>query len=278
MTGRGATKKWIPLLVGAVLLVVSFPWIAEKAYKIMATPRELRAIKRRLPELPQVHVQSRQHPGRFPPVWLHRVNSVQRAVLMSRKFRGLEVDVVYDSAADYFDVGHPPVPSEGISLDQIFSAVPLLERHFFWIDFKNLTESNEKAACQRLLAIGRKYGIVSQMIVESTNPKALSCFAEGGFYTSYYLFPETKLAAMDRAAVTRYYQEVRANLKASRVNALSSDYRSLPFIERYFPDADILLWYLKGTSSPRDYAALAYLRLKPRVKVILVEQRGPGYR
>jgi hypothetical protein len=83
---------------------------------------------------------------------------------------------------------------------------------------------------------------------------------------------------MDRAAVTRYYQEVRANLKASSVNAVSSDYRSLPFIERYFPDADILLWYLKGTKSPRDYASLAYLRLKPRVKVILVEQLGPGYR
>src|SRR6476659_10647855 len=156
MAGREAIKKWTPLLIGAVLLLVSFPLIAEKAYKMTATPRELRAIKSRLPELPEVRVRSRQHPGRFPPVWLHRVNSVQRAVLMSRKFKGLEVDVVYDSAADYFDVGHPPVPSEGISLDQVFSAVPLLQRHFFWIDFKNLTESNEKAACQRLLAIGRK--------------------------------------------------------------------------------------------------------------------------
>jgi hypothetical protein len=44
---------------------------------------------------------------------------------------------------------------------------------------------------------------------------------------------------MDREQLTNYYDEVKANLMASEVNALSSSHRSLPFIEKYFPDADI---------------------------------------
>jgi hypothetical protein len=80
---------------------------------------------------------------------------------------------------------------------------------------------------------------VNQTIVESINPRALSCFTESGFYTSYCLFPESRLSTMDREQLTNYYDEVKANLMASEVNALSSSHRSLPFIEKYFPDADI---------------------------------------
>ena len=57
-------------------------------------------------------------------VWLHRVNSVERAVRMAKQYRGMEIDVMYDSAADAFDVGHPPAPSIGLSLDRLLAAVP----------------------------------------------------------------------------------------------------------------------------------------------------------
>jgi hypothetical protein len=278
MSSRALTERSVRTLVAAALLLIIFALVGRKAYKLAVAYRDFKAVEQRLPDLPKVRSATQQRQAGFPVVWLHRVASVERAVLMAKDYKGMEIDVVYDSAADYFDVGHPPVPSQGISLDRIFSSLPRVRDHYFWIDFKNLTDANKEAACTRLRTIGEKYGIVNRMIVESTNPRALSCFTESGFYTSYYLFPEARLSTMDRDQLTNYYEEVKADLMASKVNALSSSYRSLPFMEKYFPDADILLWYLEPGKRLRYYASLAYLRLRPRVKVILVDQRGPGYR
>jgi hypothetical protein len=278
MSNRALTERPVRTLVAAVLLLTISAFVGSKAYKLAAAYREVKAVEERLPDLPKVRAGTRQRHTAFPVVWVHRVDGVERAVLMAQEYRGMEIDVVYDAAADYFDVGHPPVPSQGISLDTMFSSVPTVREHYFWIDFKNLTDANKEAACARLLSIGRKYGIVDKMIVESPNPRALSCFTESGFYTSYYLFPESELSAMNQEQLTNYYEEVKANLMASNVNAVSSDYRSLPFIEKYLPDTDILLWYLESGGRLRYYASLAYLRLRSRVKVILVSQPGPGYR
>jgi hypothetical protein len=141
-----------------------------------------------------------------------------------------------------------------------------------------LTDSNQKAACHRLVTTGRKYQIVNQMIVESPNPEALACFTENGFYTSYCLFPEFRLADLGPQQLVAYYEEIKTHLAVSQVDALSSSYRSLPFMEKYFPDADMLVWYNEPRRSLRYYASLAYLRLRPTVKVVLVHQWSRGYR
>lgn len=278
MSNRARTERVLRTLVVAVLLLIILVFVGRKAYKLVVAYHDFNAVEQRLPDLPTVRSGTQQRQTAFPVVWLQRVDGVERAVLMAHKYKGMEIDVVYDEAADYFDVGHPPVPSQGISLDTMFSSVPRVREHYFWIDFKNLTDANKEAACTRLLSIGRKYGIVNQMIVESSSPRALSCFTESGFYTSYYLFPESKLSTMGPVQLTDYYEEVKTNLMASKVNALSSSYRSLPFIRKYFPDTDILTWYAEPGKGLRYYASLAYLRLRFRVKVILVDQRGPGYR
>lgn len=262
-----------------VLILAIAGFTAVQAYPLAAVYRSLSAVEQQLPKLPAIRRVTQQSKARFrDKIWVHRVNSIERAGLMARQYKGMEIDVVYDSAADYFDVGHPPVPSQGISLERLFGAVPDIADHYFWIDFKNLSDANKDAACDRLSAIGRKYGVVGNMVVESTNPRALSCFADRGFYTSYYLFPESDIDEMNTEQLTNYYEEVKANLIASRVNALSSSYHSLPFIQAYFPDSDILLWYVDSDKRLTHYASLAYLRLQPHVKVILVKQRGPGYR
>jgi len=119
---------------------------------------------------------------------------------------------------------------------------------------------------------------VGHMIVESPNPRALACFTSAGFYTSYYLFPEQGVETMADTSLRRYYQEVRSNLAASRVNAVSSSYESLPFIEAYLPKADALLWYLDHDRDLRYRAVLAYLTGRPHVRVVLVRRLSRGYR
>ena len=274
--GPHPSRGW---LVARVLLLGVAVFLGWGAYDLSVAYREYRAVEQRLPALPQVHAATHRRQVAFPEkVWVHRVNSVERAVLMAKEYRGMEVDATYDSTASAFDVGHPPVPSAGISLNRLLAAVPDIRHHYFWIDLKNLTDANAPAACRVLLATARRYGVVSRMIVESTNPRALGCFTDSGFYTSYYLFPESGLERMDTEQLTRYYEEVKANLAASNVNALSSSYRSLPFIEAYFPDTDILLWYLEPGKNLRRHAALAYLERKSRVKVVLVKRYSRGYR
>lgn len=266
------------LLAGALLLGVA-AWLGWNAWQLSAWYRELRTAARRLPHLPQVRAATlRREPGFATKVWVHRVDSIERAVLMGRRYQGMEIDVVYDSTADYYDVGHPPVPSAGISLERLLAAVPEVEGHYFWLDVKNLTESNAEAACRRLVALARQFDIVGKVIVESPNPRALSCFTAAGFYTSYYLFPDAGLESMGPEEVARYYREVKANLAASRVNALSSSYRSLPFIETYFPEADVLLWYLEPEKTLQARVALAWLERSSRVRVILVKHYSRGYR
>jgi hypothetical protein len=266
-------------VLALVLILGVVAWLAWQAFGMLVAYRGFRAAARDLPDLPQVHGVPRRRDAAFPvKVWLHRVNSVQRAVLMAKDYRGMEIDVMYDSAADSFDVGHPPAPSIGLSLDRLFAAVPDVASHYFWIDFKNLTDANARAACARLTAIARKYGIVSHMIVESVHPTALACFTDSGFYTSYYLFPEASLPAMSTQQRTAYYEEVKTGLAASNVNALSLSYEMLPFVDRYFPDADVLTWYRERDRNLRYYATLAYLEARSRVQVILIRQMSRGYR
>lgn len=263
---------------GALLLgcAVLLGW---QAYVPLAGHRELGAEERRLPDLPPVSGATLRRDAEFPvKVWLHRVDSIERAAEMAREYRGMEIDVVFDSSANYFDVGHPPTPSAGISLERLLAAVPDITDHYFWIDFKNLTEGNAPAACALLLAIARKYGIVQNMIVESVNPEALSGFTASGFYTSYYLFPESDPDTMSTDQVKAYYGEVKGRLASSSVNALSLSHHHLPFAAKYFPDADILTWYRERHRNLRYYAVLAYLERQSRVKVILVRRLSRGYR
>jgi hypothetical protein len=261
------TVRRVGTVAAIALLLIVAAFVGSKGYELAADyRRQITAVAERLPDLPAIRSGTRQRHTAFPVVWLHRVDSVERAVLMAPTYSGMEIHVVYDATADYFDVGHHTVPSQGISLKAVFSSVPALREHYFWIDFRNLTEDIKEAVCARLLAIGRKYGIVDRMIVESTNPRALSCFSESGFYTPYYLFPDAKLSSMTQEQLIQYYEEVKTNLMASNVNALSSSYRSLPFIEKYFPDMDILLWYLEATKGLRYRAWPTYLRTRSRVK------------
>jgi hypothetical protein len=266
-------------LLARVLLLGIVAWLAWQAFGVLGAYRDYRAVARQLPDLPPVHGAPHRRTAAFPvKVWLHRVNSVERAVGMAKQYRGMEIDVMYDSAADAFDVGHPPAPSIGLSLDRLLAAVPDVGSHYFWIDFRNLTDANAPAACARLVAIARKHDLVSHMIVESVHPTALACFTDSGFHTSYYLFPEISLPAMNTEQRRAYYEEVKAGVAASNVNHLSMSYESLPFVDRYFPDADVLTWYRERDRNLRYYAMLEYLKRQSRIRVILIRQMSRGYR
>jgi FAD/FMN-containing dehydrogenase len=209
-------------------------------------------------------------------VWLHRVDSVERARFAEERYQGIEIDVVFDSNARAFDVRHPPVPSIGLSLETLIASLKDPGQHFYWIDFKNLTPENKRQAASELSRIAQRFSIIARMIVESPQAEHLDEFSRRGFYTSYFL-PVINPYALPQDRLKDYVRGIARRLARSQVNAVSSDHLQYELISKYFPGYDILLWY-----PTRNFIAYAVRERKllgdPRVKVLLRQEKSPGYR
>jgi heptose-I-phosphate ethanolaminephosphotransferase len=209
-------------------------------------------------------------------VWLHRVDSVERVKFAEERYQGIEIDVVFDSNGRTFDVGHPPAPSIGLSLETLIASLKDPWQHFYWIDFKNLTLENKRQAAFELSRIAQRFSIIARMIVESAKAEHLDEFSRKGFYTSYYL-PNINPYALPQDQLKDYVRGIAGRLARSQVNAISSDHLQYELIRRYFPGYDVLLWY-----PTKNFIAYAIRERKlladPRVKVLLRQEISPGYR
>ena len=76
-------------------------------------------------------------------IWAHKINSIERLNETKNLFLGVELDVVYYSNENYFDVNHPPEKSTNLKLQEYFKSQKSHKDCFYWIDFKNLNESNQ---------------------------------------------------------------------------------------------------------------------------------------
>jgi hypothetical protein len=210
-------------------------------------------------------------------VWLHRVNSISRAKIIQEKYKGLEMDVVYDSDKDCFDVHHHKFPSINLCFDELLQNLQDPQQHYFWLDFKNLESSNRKMALANLKKLSDKYKIKENIIVESSDPVLLSSFTDENFYTSYYL-PAFNPFYADADSIKRYVKEIDDNLSRSRVNAISGYYFQYPFMEKYFPEADLLVWHIiEEKTDLFSYLIRERLILNSQIKVVLTQKKSTGY-
>ena len=201
--------------------------------------------------------------------WLHQVNSVERIRYADSRYTGIEIDVVFDEKNYYFDVRHYPTPSSGLTLDKLIEAITTPKNHFYWIDFKNLTDDNKMASARELLRIASKYNILANIIVESGNPGCLKQFSQLGFYTSYYL-PNINPYKISTRDLDAHIKMIASNLAMSPLNAISADEIQYELIKKYFDGYDILLWNF--TDNPLALKLREYRLLKdPKVKVLLID-------
>jgi len=210
-------------------------------------------------------------PGRnFPDrKWLHRVNSIERLKYADSRYTGIEIDVVFDEKNHFFDVYHYPDVSKGLSLDTLIAAMTKPEKHYYWIDFKNLTNENKLAASQELFRIAIKYNILTNIIVESENPRCLDDFSRLGFYTSYYL-PNINPYQISAKELETYIKTIAANLTSNPTNAVSAQEIQYELIKKYLYNFDILLWNF--TDNPISLKLREHRLLKdPKVKVLLID-------
>ena len=270
-TGKKKKIGWLLLTVTTLFFLTILLFLGGKYMKY-------KQLQNRLPDLDCVHTDPVCNERNFTDkIWIHRMDSKERFRILPGKYKGIEMDLMYDSVSNNFDVRHPPAESTGFSLEDAFAATPNITGHYFWLDYKNLTEQVKFKSCAKLLALAKKYNISQNIIVESQEPEPLTYFTESRFYTSYYL-PVFNIASSSKDEIKMYYNEVKKRLQNSKVCALSGNYQQLPFIEKYFPDKDIVTWYLNEDRGLKYSASLFVLTRNPKVKVILVAEMSEGYR
>jgi len=209
-------------------------------------------------------------------IWLDDVNSLEKARYADSRYTGMEIDVMFDDKRQSFVVNRPYTPSIGLPLHALIDEIKKPHHHFYWLDFKNLTATNKQAALSELCRITQKYNIHSNIIVESSNPAALTDFSRRGFYTSYYL-PDIDPVSASAEVLKAHILVISHNLAGFRVNALSANSKQYILIKKYFGNYDMLLWNF--TDNPLALKLTQYKLLKdPKVKVLLVDEKYPGFR
>lgn len=196
-------------------------------------------------------------------IWIHRVNSVDKLKEVVDKFKGVELDVVFKEGENKFDVNHPPAQSIDLSLFEYLSSIKLSANNRFWLDFKNLSESNMNSSCLKLDSLCNKLMINKEkIIVESTNLEYLSPFKTKGFRTSHYLF-----GTLDRQ-LTSKIKNIRL---LNKTDFISSDKHNYTTIKDHFPDEKILTWsygFSDGKSLRPDHLLRNLKSLYMKFKVL----------
>jgi len=211
-------------------------------------------------------------------IWLHCVNSIERAKLMAEKYKGFEIDIIWDTDRNQFYVSHDPDPEIYFPLCQMFDSIKNIQEHYFWLDFKNHNDENSVLALDYLLQLAGKHKINHKnIIIESMNPYLLSDYTTAGFTTGFNLpiWDFNPYVASDKE-IAEYAKQIDTMLSKCNVNYLSSDYLMYRFIKKYFPDSQMLLWHLK--ENRYTTCVRKVICGDDNVKVVLIKEYSEGYR
>ncbi len=174
-------------------------------------------------------------------IWVHRVNTIERFLSVADQFKGVEIDLVFKSDSNYFDVNHPPEKSIHLSLYRLLKTKNDCSHLRLWLDFKNLKASNAEASLKRLEAISKSLNInPNQIIVESRKPLFLKGFRAKGFKTSYYL--PADIATLNKKKLREQIELIRDLKRTESIDFISSNIRDYAFLKQHFPDCQIITW------------------------------------
>ena len=202
-------------------------------------------------------------------VWGHRTNSIEK--LENSDFDGVELDVVFYSEKNIFDVNHPPEKSNNINLERYLKSGKGNGITNYWIDFKNLSSDNKFKALNRLNAIINKHNINPQnIIIESTHPQWIKSFTENGYKTAYYL-PQN-LNTLNSIEISNMIIHIKEELDISNTTYISSSYNDYKIITQYFPDQKKIFWFnVYGSNNKIKVRFLLYqILMDNSVDVLLI--------
>jgi hypothetical protein len=256
--GAGRNKKYRVRVLAAVCILVLGAVLVSWGYENVRSWRETREL---------------QNSKDFGKVWAHRVDSIGKLGLAEKVFSGVEVNLVFQSGNDWFDVGHPPAKSINLSLEEYLSAAPADMN--LWFDLKNLTLENQEAVVRRLRVLFEQYRLGERfVVVESNNYEGLQYLSRNGFYTSYYL-PYLKLDKMSKEEKADTTDRLVQQARFSEARAISFPGYMYGYVKHYMQgrldDIDLLTWFNhKQIDVGEDAIFLKKFIRDDRLKVVLV--------
>lgn len=206
-------------------------------------------------------------------VWLHRVNSPERARYFLNSFSGFEMDIYYDDTKNIFNIDHDN-RDYNTTLYDMLSVIKEREHIWIWLDFKNLNTNNKEKAKIRLNELISTFSIPKDhIIVESPAIEQLKIFTDEGYVTSFYFTPPSGEAWREKMEL------LRARFYASGVTAVSSDLRHHDIVKAAFSNVPWLFWDMKSYNRRNILTFIAgrirrlLLFNEPNVRVLLVGEK-----
>jgi len=195
-------------------------------------------------------------------LWVHRVLDYNDVNNKYADFKGVEVDVFFETEKRVFDVRHHG-KYRGKTLLDFLNNINDNEL-FFWIDLKNLNNKNVLAVVERLNELIESGVNKEHLIIESKNIKLLEILQIENFYVSYWLPSFNLFRSMYEVF------QVKDNLIKYKPNAISCSYHHVDFYSRKFPNFNLHCW-TNGLEEGKDNLKIKKISLRNNVKVILVD-------
>jgi len=209
-------------------------------------------------------------------VWAHRVNSLKKLNYTQKFYQGVELDLVFDSISNTFDVNHPPAKSVKLNLDTYFSNINDKELKL-WLDFKNLSEANAEKSAKILDQLAKKHLLHHQnIVVESTTMHNLQTFKSKGFKTSFYLPPLVGLAGDSKFLPT--IDSIKQLLVRYPTSGISCNVNAYEVINEYFKEEKKYLWHIYKPYSRhqvKNYRDFRKYVSDPTVEAVLIQVALP---
>ncbi|MFY0603116.1 MAG: DUF2181 domain-containing protein [Flavobacteriaceae bacterium] len=178
-------------------------------------------------------------------IWAHRVNSIEKYEEARTVFSGVELDIVYNTLENNFDVNHPPAESINLTLFDFLSSKKEYQDFGIWLDFKNLNTSNHQQAANKLDTLVKTLSInPTNIIVESTEPVLLDLFSKKGFKTSYYL--PINISSFSKEDLIIQSEFINDLTSSGSIDFISSHIKDYTFLKENFPNSKIITWIINS--------------------------------
>lgn len=210
-------------------------------------------------------------------VWLHHVNTPDKARLYQYSYNGFELDVHYDTNFKTFIVKHNYNDTTTLHFSAWLTSITDPGRLGFWLDFKNLSPENKTAALAELIRIRQEFNLSKHIIiVESSDPSLLPPFDTLNFRISYYI-PTFDPSAITEEEELAYQIFIQEGVSTYGMSTISAYFSQLGFIKKWFPEMNKLTWYLESPEPELKDSVINLVRKDPTVEVLLVSENSRDY-
>lgn len=205
-------------------------------------------------------------------VWLHRVNTVEKALKYQYKYSGFELDVHYDEETSALLVKHDFGDTTRLTLRDWFRGLAAPASLGYWFDMKNLSASNASAIYHAMKEIRNRFGLYWRpLIIESSDPASLPVFDTLNFRISYYI-PTFNPASLTPEEEQAYKTFIDAAIASSETSTISGYSMQHDFMKTWYPGMNKLLWFLDSFDPEIKNDVIKATAKDPTVEVLLVAE------